>query len=86
MMDGSHVEKLEEQVGQLREVLRDLSDDKSFDEFLTVIHRPGWTTPPEWMLVEGGVRSMTAMATALNDLKQGIFAGASAVGREDTSQ
>ena len=82
MIGGDHLEKLEEQADQLRAVLRELSDDESFDEFLTIIHKPGWTTLPEWLLVEGGLRSMIALAASLNDLKQGIFEGARAVGSE----
>lgn len=83
MMDDRHVEKLEKQVGQLRGVLRELGDDDSFNEFLTVIRKPGWTTIAEWKLVEGGLESMTALATALNELKLSVFAGARAVGGED---
>lgn len=82
-MDNRHVEKLEKQVGQLRDILRELNDKLSLDEFLTIIHRPGWTTIAEWKLVEGGLDSMIAMAAALNDLKLSILAGARAVGHED---
>lgn len=82
-MDNRHVEKLEKQVGQLRDILRELNDKLSLDEFLTIIHRPGWTTIAEWKLVEGGLDSMIAMAVALNDLKLSILAGARAVGHED---
>ena len=85
-MDDRQVEKLEKHVGQLRDVLRELNDKLSLDEFMTIIHRPGWTTIAEWNLVEGGLQSMIAMATALNDLKLSILAGARAVGRENTDQ
>jgi hypothetical protein len=86
MMDDRHVDKLENQVSKLRGVLRELGDDEPFDEFITVIHKPGWTTIAEWKLVEGGLESMTALATALNELKLSVFAGARAVGGEDASQ
>lgn len=81
-MNGSHVEKLEDLVGQLNEVLSDLSDDDPFNDFLTIIHRPGWTTIAEWTLVEGGLQSMIGLATALAELKRSIFAGARAVGED----
>jgi len=84
-MNGSHVEKLEDLVGQLRGVLRELSDDDSFSDFLTIIHRPGWTTIAEWTLVEGGLQSMIGLATAVGELKRSVFAGARVVGGEEAA-
>ena len=83
MMDGNHVEKLEEQIGQLRSVLRELNEDESFAQLHRVIHNPRFTSVAEFQLIDGGLQSMTELATALNELKRAIFAGASAVGRED---
>ena len=86
MMDTNHVEKLEEQIGQLRGVLRELNEDEPFDLLWTVIHHPGFTSIAEFQLIDGGLQSMTELATALNALKRAIFAGASAVGRQDARQ
>ena len=86
VMDTNHVEKLEEQIGQLRSVLRELNEDEPFDLLWTVIHHPGFTSIAEFQLIDGGLQSMTELATALNDLKRAIFAGASAVGRQEARQ
>ena len=86
MMDGSHVEQLEEQIGQLRSVLRELNEDEPFDLLCRVIHNPGFTSIAEFQLIDGGLQSMTDLATALNDLKRAIFAGAGAVVRHDARQ
>jgi hypothetical protein len=85
-MDGSHVEQLEEQIGQLRSVLRELNEDEPFDLLYRVIRNPRFTSVAEFQLIDGGLQSMTELATALNDLKRAILAGASAVGREDARQ
>ena len=86
MMDGSHVEQLEDQIGQLRSVLRELNEDEPFDLLCRVIHNPGFTSIAEFQLIDGGLQSMTDLAIALNDLKRAIFAGASAVVRQDARQ
>jgi hypothetical protein len=71
---------VESHVNNLTKTLKGLSEDKEFAEFLTIIHRPGWTTPAEKMLVTGILESMNAHAQHLTSLKQSLLAGARAVG------
>lgn len=84
-MKSNHVQKIEDELVRLRSVLRELTDDEGFEDFLRIIHRPGWTTPVEAMLIEGSLQSMTALAFALNDLRLHTFAGAQAVGVEEAA-
>jgi hypothetical protein len=54
-------------------------------ELLTIIHRPGWTTPAEATFVEGIVDSMTSNARTLDALKQVLLMGSRAVGSTSKS-
>ena len=47
---------IESHVNTLTRGLKGLSEDPEFTELLTIIHRPGWTTPAEaarWYLTHG---------------------------------
>jgi len=50
-----------------------LADNTEFDELLRIIHRPGWTTPAEFLFAMGVVESMTVHARALTDLKRTLI-------------
>jgi hypothetical protein len=41
-MDKHDVMHLERQIKELGGTLTSLADDKDFQEFITIIHRPGW--------------------------------------------
>ena len=83
---------LEGRIKELQQVMGELSkpapsglkasaaggDD--FAELFTVIHRPGWTSVAELMLVTGLVDAMTLHAKTLSAMKQSLMAGARAVG------
>jgi hypothetical protein len=71
--------KVKSHVNNLTGGLNDLSQDKDFDEFLTIIHRPGWTSQAEGLLVTGILESMNTHVQHLKTLKQSLLAGARAV-------
>lgn len=48
-----HMMRVETQAKELNRNLANLADDKDFQEFLKIIHRPGWTTPAEVAFVTG---------------------------------
>jgi hypothetical protein len=73
------VKTVESHVNKLTKSLKSLSEDKEFSELLTIIHRPGWTTVAESMLVAGMLESMNTHAQHLAALKQSLLAGARAV-------
>jgi hypothetical protein len=75
-MDVKHMEL---RISNVTQSLKALADDKEFTELLAIIHRPGWTTPAEALLVNGFLDSMTAHAKHLTELKQTLLAGARAV-------
>jgi hypothetical protein len=65
--------------GNLTQNLKKLADDKDFIELLSIIHKPGWTTPAEALFVNGLLDAMNAHAQHLTELKQTLLAGARAV-------
>lgn len=74
------VARLEAQVKEMSHSLKQLADGKEFEEFVLLIHRPGWTTPAEFMLVSGVVDSMLAQTKSLASLKQALLVGSRQVG------
>jgi hypothetical protein len=57
-----------------------VADSADFEELISIIHRPGWTTVAEALLVAGVVEAMHAHTQALAGLKQALLAGSRAVG------
>jgi len=72
-MEKHDISKLEKHVKELNQSLNGLADNTEFDELLKIIHRPGWTTPAEFMFAMGVVESMTVHARALTDLKRTLI-------------
>ena len=63
----------------LRTQLKSVADDGELDQFLQIIHRPGFTTVAETWLIRGFVNSMVEQAKVLTGLKQVLMSGASRV-------
>jgi len=72
--------QIESRCKELTHALNGLADNKEFDELRTIIHKPGWTTPAEALLVQGLLESMLAHANHMAGLKQTLMAGARSVG------
>ena len=69
-MEKRDVIHLEAQIKQLRGNLSGLADGKPFEELLVIIHKPGFTTPAEALLLTGLVDSMIEQTNCLSGLKQ----------------
>jgi hypothetical protein len=78
---------LESKVLQMNEVLASLSTNladatrAADQDLLTIIKRPGWTTPAEAKLVETLVSTITDHAETLARAHQALIKGALAVGQ-----
>ena len=75
------LKRLEERIDLLSKSMAKAADGKDVRELLTIIHRPGWTTPAEFLLVSGIVDSMIAHAEAMGGLKETLMKGSNAVGK-----
>ena len=76
-MDTKHIEA---RCKDLSQNLKTPADERNMTELMTIIHRPGWTTPAEALLVGGYLDAMNAHAQHLANLSQTLLAGARAVG------
>jgi hypothetical protein len=78
-MKKAHVAHLETKIKSLNADLAKLGDSKPMEEFLRIIHQPGWTTIAEGLFVEAIVASMHAQASAALELRTSLLNAASRV-------
>jgi hypothetical protein len=78
-MQKKELERIEMGIKELTQNLSRLADEKSFETFIKIIHKPGWTTLAETAFVLGMVDSMLAQSKALIGLKQALLSGAESV-------
>jgi hypothetical protein len=78
-MEKHELTHLETQVKEMCQNLAHLADDTDFQELISIIHRPGWTTVAEAALVKGVIDSMHAQTKTLVGLKQALLTGSRAV-------
>jgi hypothetical protein len=78
-MTKSELSKLTSKIKQVSRGLTALGDERELVELLRIIRRPGWTTPAEFLLVQGGLDSMLALTKGLAGLKQALLKGSRAV-------
>jgi len=71
---------LETRIRDLHAQFTRISSADDFDELLNLIHRPGWTTPAEMLMVLGLVDAMHDHLQTLTTLRQALMNGSRAVG------
>ena len=80
---GEHnIAHLETRLKELSEHLETMGDTSDLEEMIFIIHRPGWTTPAEYLLVSGIVDAMQEHAKSLATLRQSLIAGSRAIGEQ----
>ena len=70
---------LEGRIRNLSAQLKHVAAGADFEEMLAIIHKPGYTTPAEYLLVSGIVDAMHEHARAMASLKQVLINGSRAV-------
>ena len=70
---------LEARIKELSTQLATMADTQDLEEMINIIHKPGWTTPAEYVLVSGLVDTMHEQAKALASLRQTLLNGGRAV-------
>ncbi len=78
-MEQHDLKHFETRIKDMCDSLSGAADRKGFDEFLTIIHKPGFTTPAEVALLRGIVDSMNEQTRTLVALRQVLLSGASKV-------
>jgi hypothetical protein len=76
---ADHVARLESRIKEVEQALSAAADPKMTQEMLLIIHRPGFTTPAEVLLVTAALDSLHAQATALTSHRQALLNGCRAV-------
>jgi hypothetical protein len=79
-MEKHDIPKLEKHIKELTHNLNSLANNKEFDELLTIIHKPGWTSIAEFQLASAVVDSMMAHTRALTELKTALMNASRRVG------
>jgi len=78
-MDKHQASHIEKQLKSLHANFQQMSGGDSFENLITVIHKPGWTTIAEVAFFTAIVDSMVAHTKTLAALKQALFSGAAKV-------
>jgi hypothetical protein len=78
-MEKHDLTYLEKKIKELRGSLTSLADGRDFEEFITIIHKPGFTSVAEQTLFRGVADSMLEQAKTLLGLKQVLITGAAKV-------
>jgi hypothetical protein len=73
------IDALERQVNEVSRSLASVITDRELKEYILAIHKPGWTTPAEFLFATGIVTSMQAQVQVLGELKQALFDGSRAI-------
>lgn len=79
-MKPSDVTELEERIRATSKSLDQLKTENFTEEFLQIIHRPGWTSVAESLFVRHILNAVDQHAKALNQLQQGLLEASRAVG------
>ncbi len=58
-MEKHNIPQLEAKIKELRAVCESVGDDSDVVELLKILHRPGWTTPAEFIYANSIVESLT---------------------------
>ena len=74
------LERLEARVNDLDRTLAKLGDRTELAEFLKLLHRPGWTTPAEFLFASTIVNAMNAHANALTTMRRELLKAGAEVG------
>ena len=77
--DNDKIHSLEKKIKTLSSNLESLSDTSDMRELIRIIRFPGWTTPAEWILVNGVLDSIQGQVNSLKESRKVLLAGSKAV-------
>jgi hypothetical protein len=80
VMEKNHLAKLETHIRSLKSAHAAFGNTDDWEEMQILIHRPGWTSPAEQLFVVAALESILEQTKQLNTLREGLLAGARAVG------
>jgi hypothetical protein len=84
-MPKHDITHLEAKIKDLQGAFKSVGDDSDLIEMLKILHRPGWTTPAEFLYVDSIVESLQAQARNVLTLRKALLAGSREVQGERTA-
>lgn len=78
-MNEEHITTLHERVHGVSKLHMSVGETDDFEEFLRLIHQPGWTTPVELILIHALVDSAERAAVQAVQARQSLIEGARAI-------
>jgi hypothetical protein len=74
-MEKHNISQREGKIRDLEAVCETVGDNSDLVELLKILHRPGWTTPAEFIYANSIVDSLTAQARNVLALRNTLLAG-----------
>ena len=74
--------RLEKSIATVRDRLEVLAQEDDLAELIKIIHKPGWTTPAEFMLVHGVVETIGKQVEVIEVLKRNLVEGSGQIAAE----
>jgi hypothetical protein len=72
-MSEKSIQQVGRKLSALKTNLRSLAEDGVYDQFLQIIHRPGWTTSTEIAFFETALNSVDAHTRLLSQLHKDLL-------------
>jgi hypothetical protein len=84
-MPKHDITHLEVKIKDLQVAFKSVGDDSDLIEMLKILHRPGWTTPAEFLYVDSIVESLQEQARNVLTLRKALLASSREVQAERTA-
>jgi hypothetical protein len=81
MSQEHDIKGLEQQIRNLHESVTKLHSAKHGETLARVIHRPGWTSKPEFALVQGHVKHLQQLVSNIHESFDTLVAAAELIGK-----
>jgi hypothetical protein len=78
---SEHATALEPKIRALGDQLTSITSENFSQTLLTIIHRPGWTTPQEAELVHAMIDALTHQLDGVGRAQRALVAAAEKIGR-----
>jgi hypothetical protein len=79
---SEHARTLEPKIRALQDGLKKITSQNNTDQLLTIIHRPGFTTPQEAEFVHAMLDSLAHQVEGIDRAHQALVAAADKIGRK----
>lgn len=79
---SEHAKTLEPKIRAIHEELKKMASEKNSEQLVTIVHRPGFTTPQEAEFVQAMLDSLTHQIEGVRRAHQALITVADKIGRK----